>query len=333
MQESIWVLVEHDGREIEEVTFEILSEARRLADRANYRLTAILLGNEIGHLCDSIVDYYADDIYLVKHHLLEYYTTDGYTQVLTNLVRQKDPWLLLLGATSLGRDLASRLATRLNTSLVSDCVILKINDQGFLEMTRPTYGGLVYATITAPSARPQIATVRPGVIGKESPKGGNRAEVERIDANLKPESIRTRVLEHTRADPETLDISEADIVVACGAGLGDGINLSKVAELARLTGGSLGGSRPAIDAGWMSFSRQIGQTGKSIAPKIIICCGISGAPQFTMGMKDSHLIIAINSDRQAPIFKIADISVLGDMNILVPSLTKELRTIKENSLS
>lgn len=329
MGKDIWVVVEHYDNEIEEATFEILEEARRLADSAGVKVSAVLLGYGVASLCDALSRYGADHIYLADHHLLEDYTTDGYTLVLAELVRQYDPCLLLLAGTFQGRDLAPRLATRLKTGLVSDCMAIRANDQGILEMTRPTYGGRVYATITCPSAQPQIATLRPGVIGTVTPKSDRIVSVERVDVDLNPEAIRTKILGYSKVNPEVLDISEAESVVAVGHGLGDGAKRPMLEELAKMLGASLAGSRLAVDEGWLSFDRQIGQTGKSVSPKLIICCGISGASPFTMGIMDSKLIVAINNDRRAPIFQVADVSVLGDLHKVVPALIEYLKGWKD----
>ena len=325
MESGIWVLVEHRDGEVEESSLEVLSEARRLANKANLTVSALILGHDAGFEVNSLGSYGADKVYFVEHSLLEYYTTDGYTTALTELVKTHDPTILLVPATVLGRDIVPRLAIKLETDFVSDCTVLDISDEGILEMTRPILGGRVYATMMCPSARPQIATLRPGVFGTGRPHRGREAEVQVVQTALQPEAIRTRILGYTTVDPEILDISEAENVLAIGRGLGEGSYLSNMEELARILGASLGGSRVAVDEGWVSFKRQIGQTGKTISPKFILCCGISGAPQFTMGMQDSRFIVAINKDRRASIFNIADVSVLGDIHEIIPQLIKRLR--------
>jgi len=324
LENGIWVLVELRDGEIEETTLEVLSEARRLANKAKLVVSALMLGHEVGLALNSLGPYGADRVYFVEHPLLEHYTTDGYTTALTELVKKHDPAILLVAATALGRDLVPRLAIKLKTDVVSDCTVLDINDEGILEMTRPALGGRVYATIICPSARPQIATLRPGVFGTGRPQRGREAEIELAQIALQPEAIRTCVLGHNTVDPEILDISEAEKVLAIGRGLEDSSYLSHIKELARLLGASLGSSRAAVDEGWVSFERQIGQTGKTISPQFILCCGISGAQQFTMGMRDSRFIVAINNDRQAPIFDVADVSVLGDIHEIVFQLIERL---------
>lgn len=326
--EGIWILAEHHQGRLEEVTFEILTEARRLADRARRRVCVILLGHEVGRLAQELPPYGADFVYWVDHPLLALYSTDAYAYAIEQLVRQGSPIALLLPATALGRDLAPRLAVRLKTTLVSDCVVLNIDETGLLEMTRAPYGGRLYARMKSPHVRPQMATVRPGVLGKGRPAKTRKGHIKRIDLDLNPMAIRTRVLSVWKVEREGLDISEAEVILAFGRGLGEKERLQEMEELAKLLGASLGGSRAAVDAGWIPFSRQIGQTGKTVSPDLIICCGISGASQFTMGMMESKFIVAVNLDRQCPMFKVADVSVLGDMHEVLPALIDRLKSIK-----
>ncbi len=321
----MWVLVEHRDGEVEEASLEVLCEARRLAKAAKVTISALIMGESGTQLADILAQHGADRVCLVEHELLKTYTTDGYTTALAQLAQSHHPQVLLMAATSLGRDLAPRLASRLNTGLVSDCTVLNINDQGVLEMTRPSCGGRVYTTFVCPSARPQIVTVRPGVLGIGKPMRGRPARIEHFQAELHPDVVRTRVLGISKVERDELDIAEAEVVLAFGRGLGDSAMLPKVNELARLLEASVGGSRAAVDERWIPFPRQIGQTGKTISPRVIVCCGISGAQQFTMGMRDSRFIVAINTDRNAPIFKVADVSVLGDMHQIIPELIERLQ--------
>lgn len=329
LEKGVWVLVEHYGKEIEETTLEVLTEARRLADKISGKVSALLLGYGVAHLAEALGQHGADNVCLVEHPLLQHYTTDGYLLTMTDLVRKGGPSVLLLAATAQGKDLAPRLAIRLETTLVSECTILKVNGQGLLEMTRPSFGDRVYATMICPSSKPQVVTMRPGVVGVGEPMKGEIVNIEKVDIDLKSEAIRTTVVGSSKASSETLDISEAEAVLAFGRGLGDKSELAGMEKLAKLLEASLAGSRVAVDEDWIQFERQIGQTGKSIAPKLIVCCGISGAPQFTMGMQDSKFIVAINSDRQAPIFRVADLAVLGDLHKLVPALIERLQTMTQ----
>jgi len=323
----MWVLIEHNEGEIEEASLEVLSEARRLAAKAKRKVAALVLGHSGEPFAERLSQCGADSVYFVQHDLLSQYTTDGYTAALSQLLGSHTPQTLLLAATSLGRDLAPRLATRLGTSLVSDCTVLEVNAQGNLEMTRPSCGGRVYTTCTGTASSLQIATVRPGVLGVGKPLRGRQTQLEALQVDLTAEVVRTRVLGTTRVDREQLDISEAEVVLAFGRGMGDRSMLPQMEDLARLLDASLAGSRASVDERWLSFDRQIGQTGKTIAPKFIVCCGISGAQQFSMGMRESGFIVAINKDKAAPIFKVADVSVLGDLKEVIPQWVTQLQTL------
>jgi electron transfer flavoprotein alpha subunit len=321
----MWVLIEHRDGEIEEASLEVLSEARRLANKAKLKVSALVLGHSGTCFADALSQYGADQVYGVEHALLAAYTTDGYTAALTALLQEHQPRVLLLAATALGRDLAPRLAVRLGAGLVSDCTVLDINAEGALEMTRPSCGGRVYSTLVTSGQGPQLATVRPGVLGLGKPLRGRQAAVAALPVELRPEQIRTRVLGCSKVEREKLDIAEAEVVLAFGRGLRESALLPQMQELARLLDASLGGSRAAVDERWLPFGRQIGQTGKTIAPKVIVCCGISGAQQFVMGMRESRFIVAINTDRNAPIFKAADVSVLGNLHEVMPALIERLQ--------
>lgn len=325
----MWVLIEHREGEIEEASLEVLSEARRLAGKAKLKVSALVLGDSGGSFADALSQGGADTIYGVEHPLLQQYTTDGYTAALCELVSTHAPQILLLGATALGRDLAPRVATRLKTSLVSDCTVLDVNAQGVLEMTRPSCGGRVYTTLTGSASSLQIATVRPGVLGVGKPRKGHKADLQALSVELAAETVRTRVLGTSKVDRELLDIAESETVLAFGRGLGDRAMLPQMEELARLLDASLAGSRASVDERWLTFDRQIGQTGKTIAPKFIVCCGISGAQQFSMGMRESGFIVAINKDKAAPIFKVADVSVHGDLKEVVPAWVEELQGLQK----
>lgn len=326
---TMWVLIEHRDGEIEEASLEVLSEARRIAAKAKLQVSALILCHETASFAESLGQYGADQVYSVEHALFKTYTTDGYTTALAGLLQEHKPAVFLLAATAQGRDLAPRLATRLGASLVSDCRVMDFNARGALEMTRSSCGERIYTTMIGNDSRTQIATIRPGVLGVGKPLRGRQAKIETLHVELNPEMIRTRLLGHSKVERDQLDISEAEVVLAFGRGLTDGSLLPHMEELARLLDASLGGSRAAVDERWIPFRRQIGQTGRTIAPKVIVCCGISGAQQFTMGMRDSRFIVAINKDRNAPIFKVADVSVLGDITQIVPELIERVQALAE----
>jgi len=327
VEKNIWVLVEHRDEEIEEASLEVLSEARRLANKARASVAALVLGHSAEGFSDPLTQYGADKIFVVEHDLLETYTTDGYTTAVATLLKDHQPEFLLLAASVLGRDLAPRLATRLRTSLVSDCTVIEITAGGEMELTRPSCGGRVYATMACQTKISKIVTIRPGVLGLGKPRKGRSPEIVSLSVDLQPEVIRTASRGIRKVDREKLDIQEAEVILAFGRGAEDESTVGQLADLARLLEASLGGSRAAVDEHWITFDRQIGQTGKTVAPKVILCCGISGAQQFTMGMRDSKFIAAINTDRRAPIFKVADVSVLGDLKEIVPELINQFQSL------
>jgi electron transfer flavoprotein alpha subunit len=330
LENEIWIFVEHRDEEIEEATLEVLSEARRLANKAKLKVSALILGHPAEPFAEILSQYGTDNIYYVEHELLKQYTTDGYTVAIAALLRNRQPKSFLLAATTLGKDLAPRLATRLNVGLVSDCRVLEINNEGNLEMTRPSLGGRIYTKMKSPLQKLQLATITPGVLGVRKSKIGRQAKTEKLEVEIQPEKLRTHVRGISKVERGELDISEAELVVAFGRGLGGHAQLPEMEAIADAMGACIAGSRVAVDEGWLSFERQIGQTGKTITPKLILCCGISGAQQFIMGMRESRFIIAINTDRKAPIFKIADLSVLGDLKAIVPELTKQLQELSGN---
>jgi electron transfer flavoprotein alpha subunit len=331
VEKDIWVFIEHRDEEIEEASLEVLSEARRLANKARVSVIALVLGDSAKSCADPLGQYGADKIFIVKHELLKVYSTDGYTSVLAKMLKEHNPEVLLLAGSVLGRDLAPRLATRLTTGLVSDSTVLEINANGELEITRPSCGGRVYSTMVFAADTPKIVSVRPGVLGLGKPRKGRSVEIETINVELRSETVRTQSLGIRKVDREKLDILEAEIILAFGRGAEDQATVGQMAELAKLMEASLGGSRAAVDEKWITFDRQIGQTGKTVSPKLILCCGISGAQQFTMGMRDSKFIAAINTDRRAPIFKVADVSVLGDLKEIVPELINQFQSLSQPS--
>ena len=326
MGKMIFVLAEHYQGELEEPSLEVLGEARRLAGKSGAAVHAVLLGHGVGHLTDPLGQCGADHVHWADHPLLEHYSTDGYAHVLTDLLRRRDPEIFLLAASPLSRDLAPRIAARRQTCLITNCTALGFNTDGILALKRPTFGGRAWADYLCPNTRPLIATVRPGVLGIPPSEKGRTFSTEKIQVYLTQDQIRTKVLKSYSVDQDSLDITEADTVLALGRGIQDQILLHRVKELAGLLKASFGGSRAAVDEGWIPYGRQIGQSGKTIAPKTILCLGISGAPQFTMGIRESKFIVAVNKDRQAPIFKVADMAVVGDLREIVPPLIQQIKT-------
>ena len=326
--QGIWVFAEQRHGELQKVSLEILGESRRLADELGVKLTAVLLGNNIGHLANKLGEFGADEVLVADHKELENYTTDGYTKVLCELVNDMKPGIFFIGATFIGRDLGPRVAARLKTGLTADCTSLAVEvEDGALLATRPAFGGNIMATIACPNHRPQMATVRPGVFSRLTEKNYDY-KVENVNVELEASDIRTTILEVVKANKQVIDISEAKIIVSGGRGVGSKENFSLLQELADTLGGVVGGSRGAVDKGWIERDYQVGQTGKTVRPSIYIACGISGAIQHVAGMQESDMIIAINKDESAPIMKVADYAIVGDLNKVIPEMINELKSME-----
>ncbi len=328
---GVWVFAEQREGELQKVSLELLGEGRKIADKLGVKLTALLLGNNVSNLVEELATHGADEVLVAEHELLTHYTTDGYTKVICDLANDRKPEILFIGATFVGRDLGPRVAARLTTGLTADCTSLDIDENGkFLLATRPAFGGNLMATIACQDHRPQMATIRPGVFTK-SDKVENNAEVIKVEVKLAQEDVRTRVIEIVKEKKDVVDISEANFIVSGGRGVGSKENFKLLADLAEALGGTVGGSRAAIEKEWIDKNYQVGQTGKTVRPNIYIACGISGAIQHVAGMQDSDLIIAINKDANAPIMKLADYAIVGDLTKVVPELTAQVKALKENA--
>ena len=323
--QGVWVFAEQRNGELQKVSLEILGEGRRLANELGVKLTAVLLGYNVGNLAATLGEYGADEVLVADNELLANYTTDGYTKVICNLVNERKPGILFIGATFVGRDLGPRVAARLSTGLTADCTSLAVEvEGGALLATRPAFGGNLMATIACPDHRPQMATVRPGVFSKLTEKNEDYT-VENVEVKIEASDIRTTVLEVVKANKDIVDIGEAKVIVAGGRGVGSKENFAMLKELADALGGVVGASRGAVDKGWIERDYQVGQTGKTVRPTIYIACGISGAIQHVAGMQDSDMIIAINKDETAPIMKVADYAIVGDINKVVPEMISKLK--------
>ena len=322
---GVWVFAEQRNGELQKVSLEILGEGRRLADELGVNLTAVLLGNNVACLADILGEHGADEVLVAEHEELENYTTDAYTKVICDLANERKPGILFIGATFVGRDLGPRVAARLSTGLTADCTSLEVDvTNGDLLATRPAFGGNLMATIACPNHRPQMATVRPGVFSKITEKKEN-FNVENVTVNLDASDIRTTVLEVVKANKDIVDIGEAKVIVAGGRGVGSKENFAMLQELATTLGGVVGASRGAVDKGWIERDYQVGQTGKTVRPTIYVACGISGAIQHVAGMQESDMIIAINKDEAAPIMKVADYAIVGDINKVIPEMISKLK--------
>lgn len=322
---GIWVLAEQNEGQVKAVTYELLGEAKRLAATLGTPVAVALFGERMAAAATTLVQFGADIVYLVDDSRLALFNDELYAEAMVQLIEQHKPEILLIGATTYGRSLAPRIASRLNTGLTADCTQLAIDaETGLLLQTRPAFGGNLMATITCPRHRPQMATVRPGVMRALAPDAERIGQIITPPVHI-PQTTRTRVLEVCQAIGENVDLAAAEIVVAAGKGIGSAANLKAIEELAHLLGGVVGATRPVVDAGWISYSHQIGQTGKTVSPKLYLACGISGAVQHTAGMSGAETIVAINKAADAPICRIAHYSLVGDVMEIVQALIDELK--------
>lgn len=324
---------QHRGR-LKDCALELLGAGQKLAGTLRQELAAALLGSEVETLCPILFAHGADKVYLLEEEELKLYHTEPYADALSGVITRYKPSIVLFGATTTGRDLAPRIAARLRTGLTADCTGLEIEDKtGLLLQVRPAFGGNIMATIKCANHRPQMATVRPKVMKKPVPDFSRRGEMIRVDGRADSKSIRTRILQIIEAADQMANLEEAEIVVSGGRGLEKAENFHLLEELARVLGGAVGASRAAVDAGWKPHPFQVGQTGKTVCPKLYIACGISGAIQHLVGMQTSDIIVAINKDPEAPIFKVADFGIQGDLFQVVPALTHVVRKRKGGETS
>lgn len=323
---DVWVFVEQKNGVIQSVVYELMGEGRRLADKLGTELAVVFLGQDIEEKADGLISRSADKVYLVDSPKLRDYQDDPYANVLTRLIQEYKPQIVLTGATCIGRSIIPRVAVRLQTGLTADCTGLDIGEQnGLLLQTRPAFGGNIMATILCPDSRPQMATVRHKVM-KESPiDKGRRGHIIKKDFDGKILSSRTKLLDVVEEIGSVVNLAEADIIVSGGRGLGKAENFKLIEELARTLGAAVGASRAAVDSGWIPYSHQVGQTGKTVCPKLYIACGISGQIQHLAGMQSSKIIVTINKDPDAPIFKVATYGIVGDLFEVVPALIERFK--------
>ncbi len=327
MYRGVWVLAEHHQGRLAQVTRELLGEGSRLAQALGQELAAVLLGHQVEHLAGELAEAGAARVYLAEHEQLADYSTLGYTKVLGELITAHQPAVLLIGATPLGRDLAPRVSGRLDLGLTADCTELSIDpeNQG-LRQTRPAFGGNVMATIVTPRVRPQMATVRPGVMAPLPRQAGARAELLRHPVSLGAEDLLVKLVSFKERRQEAVDLTQAKVIVAGGRGCGaEGFELLRA--LADDLGAELGGTRVAVEEGWITADRQIGQTGQSVRPELYLAFGISGAIQHRAGVAGARYLVAVNRDPQAAIFSVADYALVGDLFSLVPALRQALAEV------
>jgi len=323
---GVWVFVEQRRGKAHPVSWQLLGKGRTLASDLSEDLSAVILGSGTDGLVNEAFGYGADNVYVIDDGILQDYRTQTYAESLIALCRKYSPEILLIGATAVGRDLASAVATGLETGLTADCTQLAIDrETRLLEQTRPAFGGNIMATIICERARPQMASVRPDVFPLPPYGQGMKG---RIFKEARPESgkpLLTRVLETTPIEKKGVDIVAADIVVSGGRGMTSREHFRMLEELASLLGGTVAGTRSAVDAGWVGYERQVGQTGKTVRPKLYLACGVSGAIQHLVGMQSAEYVIAINRDPHAPIFEVADLGIVGDLFEIVPGLIEALK--------
>ena len=323
---GVMVFIEQKGGRAARVSWELLGAGAKLAEKLGVPLSAAVLGQGVEGLAAEAFAYGAETAYVVDFPVLRVFRTQPYTRAMTDLINKHRPEIVLIGASTLGRDLAGAIATTLKTGLTADCTGLDVDtDKRLLLATRPAFGGNIMATITCPNHRPQMATVRPRVMPLPACQPGRKGLLVREDLALAEDEVFAKVVKFMAEARKTTNLVDADVIVSGGRGLGGPEGFKGLEELASVLGGVVGASRAAVDAGWIDYDHQVGQTGKTVGPKIYIACGISGAIQHRVGMESSEIIIAINKDPEAPIFKFATYGLVGDLNDLVPALTRAFR--------
>ena len=328
MPAGFLVFAEQREGKLKKAVFEAIGAAKTLANKFQEPIHAVLIGHQVGGLAQDLLRYGADQVYLAEDPQLEYYSSEAYATVLCDFVSKCPPRVILLGATAMGKDLAPKMAARLKTCLISDCISLELNDQGQLVATRPMYGGKIRAEVMSHMTALQVATLRVNVFSPRTPGDPGSVKTERLPVQLDTSKLKTKVREIQGPSNSAVELTEASIIVSGGRGLKGPENFKMLEELAQAMGAAVGASRAAVDAGWKPHSYQVGLTGKTVSPLLYVACGISGAVQHQAGMSSSRYIVAINKDPEAPIFKIASYGIVGDIFEVVPLLTQEIRRVK-----
>ena len=333
---SVFVYAQQVDNKLSNIAYELVGKGKALAADLGEKVTAVVIGYQIADLADKLAEYGADKVILVDDPELKEYRTEPYTHAMAEVINHFKPEIFLIGATAIGRDLGPRVCARIHTGLTADCTKLDIGDfplnpvpgqeqlHNQLLMTRPAFGGNTIATIACPHFRPQMATVRPGVMQKNPKEPGRKCEVENFNPGFVPDDLYVEILDVVKKVSDTVDIQDAKILVSGGRGMGGPENFKILDDLAAAIGGTVSCSRAVVDAGWKPKDLQVGQTGKTVRPKLYFAIGISGAIQHLAGMEESDLIIAINKDESAPIFDVADFGLVGDLNKIVPILTQKI---------
>ena len=332
--QNMWVYIESEGGKAKSVGYELLNAARPLADRKGCELVAVVIGYQVESVAREAVGYGADRVLWIDAPEFASYTTDAFANALVALVEKYRPETLMIGATNNGRDLAPRVAARIKTGLTADCTEIGIDeDTGTMAWTRPTFGGNLMAVIMCPDHRPQMGTVRPGVFRKGAFDASRRGEIVRETCRVSPDEIRTKLIERVQEVADAVNLEEAEIIVAGGRGVGSADNFRLIHELADVLGAKVGCSRAVVDAGWVSHIHQVGQSGKTVTPRLYIAIGISGAIQHLAGIAGAEKVLAVNKDPEAPIFSVADVGIVGDLNEVVPALIHAFREHRKSSVT
>ncbi|MFH1441130.1 MAG: FAD-binding protein [Candidatus Omnitrophota bacterium] len=323
---GVWIFIEQKKGKVQSVAYELLGKAQELAKKLSCQVSGVVIGNNLDGQLDELFWYGADNLYLVEAPEIANFQDEPYTNILVELIKKYKPEILLCGATAIGRSLIARVATKIKAGLTADCTGLDIDPQRkILLQTRPAFGGNIMATIISPNHRPQMATVRHKVMQPMNPDKHRKGKIIRESFDPSIYFSRTKLLEIVEEVESLINIAEADIIVSGGRGIGNAENFKLLEELAHVLGAAVGASRAAVDSGWMPYSHQVGQTGRTVAPKIYFACGISGQIQHLVGMQSSKIIVAINKDPDAPIFKVATYGIVGDLFQIIPALIKKFK--------
>lgn len=323
---GVFVFIEQKDNVVEKVSLELLGKGKKLSRDLDTTVTAVVIGSDMNDAARELCYYGADDVIYVENENLDKYITEPYTYVLDKIVNDNKPDIMLFGATAIGRELAPKIACRCKTGLTADCTSLEINkeEDNILMMTRPAFGGNIMATIVCKNHKPQMATVRPGVMQMEEYNDSKPVSMEKMLMDIPKEFFRVEILDEVKIVHEKMNIQDANVLISGGRGIGGSDRFDKLEELADMLEGTLSCSRAVVDAGWLNKDRQVGQTGKTVRPDVYFACGISGAIQHMAGMEESEFIIAINKDDTAPIFDIADLGIVGDVHKIIPEIVSEL---------
>jgi electron transfer flavoprotein alpha subunit len=326
MANGIWVFAEQRNGQLRKVAYEMMSAGIKYGHILKQEVCVVVIGNNISCAVEKIAEHGVNKVFVAEHPQLETYTTDGYAQVLADLVKEYQPAALFMGNTAIGKDLAPRVAERIGTGLITDCIAVELQGADFV-FTRPIYAGKAFAKVMCPAARPVMATFRPNVLGSEEMRTSEKPQLIQVEVNIHDETIRTKVREVLEKSTGRAELTEADIIVSGGRGMKGPENFAMLEQLADTFGAAVGASRAAVDAGWREHQYQVGQTGKTVSPALYIACGISGAIQHLAGMSSSKHIVAINKDPEANIFKVADYGIADDLFKVVPKLNEEIKKI------